>query len=120
MALGTRKQRIRQETLWIAKQELPASAAHPFYTRLNELLDAEKFDEFAEAACKQFYAKKLGRPSLTPGIYFRALLVGISRASIPNAVSPGGPPTRSASATFWESDSTNAVPIIPPSRAPAG
>ena len=76
MALGTRKQRIRQETLWIAQQELPASAAHPFYTRLNELLDAEKFDEFAEAACKQFYANKMGRPSLTPGIYFRALLVG--------------------------------------------
>ena len=76
MALGTRKQRMRQETWWIAQQELPASAAHPFYTRLNELLDAEKFDEFAEAACKQFYAKKMGRPSLTPGIYFRALLVG--------------------------------------------
>jgi len=76
MALGTRKQRVRQETLWIAKQELPASAAHPFYTRLNELLEAEKFDEFAEAACQQFYAKKMGRPSLTPGIYFRALLVG--------------------------------------------
>ena len=40
MALGTRKQRVRQETLWIAKQELPASAAHPFYARLNELLEA--------------------------------------------------------------------------------
>jgi transposase len=76
MALGTRKQRVRQETLWIAKQELPASAAHPFYARLNELLEAEKFDEFAEAACQQFYAKKMGRPSLTPGIYFRSLLVG--------------------------------------------
>ena len=35
--------------MWIAQPELPASAAHPFYTRLNELLDAEKFDEFAEA-----------------------------------------------------------------------
>jgi transposase len=76
MALGTRRQRIRQEISWIAQQELPASAAHPFYTRLNELLDAEKFDEFAEAACKQFYAKKMSRPSLTPGISFRALLVG--------------------------------------------
>ncbi|MCA2968232.1 MAG: transposase [Acidobacteriaceae bacterium] len=62
--------------MWIAKQELPASAAHPFYTRLNELLDAEEFDEFAAAACKHFYAKKRGRPSLTPGLYFRALLVG--------------------------------------------
>ena len=76
MALGPWKQRIRQETWWIVQQELPASAAHPFYTRLNELLDAEKFDEFAEAACKQFYAKKMGPPSLTPGISFRVLLVG--------------------------------------------
>jgi transposase len=73
MALGARKQRVRQETLWIAKQELPASAAHPFSTRLNELLEAEKF---AEAACQQFYAKRMGWPGLTPGIYFRALLVG--------------------------------------------
>jgi transposase len=75
MAPGTRKQRVRQETLRIAQQELPASPAHPFSTRLNELLEAEKFDEFAEAACQQFYARKMGRPRLTPGIYFRALLV---------------------------------------------
>jgi hypothetical protein len=68
MALGTRKQIVRQETLCIAKHELLASAAHPFYARLNQLLEAEKFDEFAEAACQQFYAKKVGRPSLTPGI----------------------------------------------------
>lgn len=76
MALGTRKQRERQESLWIAKQELPASAAHPFYERLNGLLESEKFDEFAESACQQYYAEKMGRPGLTPGIYFRCLLVG--------------------------------------------
>lgn len=76
MALGTRKQRERQESLWIAKQELPASAAHPFYERLNGLLETEKFDEFAESACQQYYAEKMGRPGLTPGIYFRCLLVG--------------------------------------------
>jgi hypothetical protein len=72
MALGTRKQRIRQETLWIAQQELPASTAHPFHTGLNELLDVEKFDEFADAVCNQFCAPKMGRPSLNPGIHFRA------------------------------------------------
>ena len=76
MALGTRKQRERQESLWIAKQELPASAAHPFYSRLNELLESEKFDEFAESACQAYYAEKMGRPGLPPGIYFRCLLVG--------------------------------------------
>lgn len=74
-ALATRKQRIRQVTLWIAKQELPASAAHPFLLGLNELLDADKSCS-AEAACRQFYAKKIGRPSLSLGISFRALLVG--------------------------------------------
>jgi transposase len=76
MALGTRKQRERQESLWVAKQELPASVSHPFYERLNGLLDAEKFDTFAESACQQYYAEKMGRPGLTPGIYFRCLLVG--------------------------------------------
>jgi transposase len=76
MALGTRKQRERQESLWVAAEELPTSVAHPFYGRLNALLDAEKFDEFAEAQCQQFYAAKMGRPGLTPGIYFRCLLVG--------------------------------------------
>src|SRR4029434_3094924 len=45
-------------------------------TRLNYLLDQEKFDEFAEGECAQFYADKNGRPSLAPGTYFRLLLIG--------------------------------------------
>ena len=73
MALGTRKQRERQESLWVAKQELPTSAAHPFYERLNGLLDAEEFDTFAESACQQYYAEKMGRPGLTPGKLHRKL-----------------------------------------------
>jgi transposase len=40
------------------------------------LLEAERFDEFVESRCAKFYAERNGRPSLTPGIYFRALLVG--------------------------------------------
>jgi Transposase domain (DUF772) len=50
--------------------------AIPFYTRLNQLLDREKFDEFAKAACAAFYADQNGRPSLPPGTYFRWLLIG--------------------------------------------
>src|SRR6201997_192613 len=76
MAMGTRKQRERQEDLWIAHTELAAAPGHPFYQRLNELLEAEGFDEFVEGRCAKFYAEKNGRPSLTPGIYFRALLIG--------------------------------------------
>lgn len=56
--------------------ELATAPGHPFYKRLNELLDQEKFDEFAEKECAQFYANKNGRPSLTPGTYFRSLLIG--------------------------------------------
>jgi transposase len=76
MAMGTRKHRERQEELWVTHSELPTAPGHPFYKRLNALLDQEKFDEFAEAQCASFYADKNGRPSLTPGTYFRCLLIG--------------------------------------------
>src|SRR5450756_1555444 len=76
MAMGTRKQRARQEDLWVAQQELAAAPGHPFYQRLNELLEAEGFDGFVEGRGAKFYAAKYGRPSLTPGIYFRSLLIG--------------------------------------------
>src|SRR4051794_23386196 len=66
MAMGTRKHRQRQEQLWVTHAELATGPGHPFYTLLNELLDREKFDEFAEAECAEFYAEKNGRPSLTP------------------------------------------------------
>jgi transposase len=76
MAMGTRKQREKQDEIWIAHTELASAPGHPFYQRLNELLEAEGFDEFVEGRCAKFYAAKYGRPSLTPGIYFRALLIG--------------------------------------------
>src|SRR6516162_1468431 len=76
MAMGTREGRQRQEGLWLTHDELATAPGHPFYQRLNHLLDQEKFDEFAEGECAQFYAEKNGRPSLTPGMYFRSLLIG--------------------------------------------
>ncbi len=76
MAMGRRNQRQRQKGLWIAAADLPRIAAHPFYRRLNELLDEHGFDDFAEQRCEKFYAARMGRPSLTPGSYFRCLLIG--------------------------------------------
>ena len=76
MGMGTRKHREKQEDIWIAHTELASAPGHPFYQRLNELLEAEGFDEFVEGRCRKFYAAKFGRRSLTPGIYFRSLLVG--------------------------------------------
>jgi transposase len=63
MAMGTRKHRQRQEELWVTHAELPTAPGHPFYKHLNELLDREKFDEFAEKECAPFYADKNGLPS---------------------------------------------------------
>jgi transposase len=62
--------------LWTPTASLPVSASHPFYARLNRALDEKSFDEFAEAICEPFYAKTMGRPGLSPGIYFRSLIVG--------------------------------------------
>lgn len=74
--MGTRKGRQRQEQLWVTHTELVKAPGHPFYQRLSQLLDSEKFDEFCERECAKFYADSNGRPSLTPGTYFRLLLVG--------------------------------------------
>jgi transposase len=74
MAMGTRE--TEQPPLWIATSDLPMAPGHPFYARLNAILDAADFDRFVETQCAQFYAPVMGRPSLTPGRYFRLLLVG--------------------------------------------
>ena len=75
MAIGTRRRRAKQASMWVAPQDLPRSAAHPFYTRLNQILDKQEFDGYVEGLCQRFYADE-GRPSLPPGRYFRLLLIG--------------------------------------------
>ena len=37
--------------MWVATQDLPRSAAHPFYARLNQILDQADFDGYVEALC---------------------------------------------------------------------
>src|SRR3984885_14346822 len=75
MAMGTRKKRERQESLWYGN-ELPTAPGHPFYSRLNGVLEKADFDCFCEKSCAGFYHAKLGRPSLAPGLYFRIMMVG--------------------------------------------
>jgi len=74
--MGRREDQNKQDPLWIAHTELVVAPGHPFYEKLNELLDAERFDIFVEGLCARFYADKFGRPSLLPGVYFRSLLIG--------------------------------------------
>jgi transposase len=75
MAMGKQRHE-EQSAMWVAVSELPRSVSHPFYEKLNGLLDKHGFDEFVETQCRRFYAKKLGRPSLAPGRYFRLFLLG--------------------------------------------
>jgi len=72
--MGTRE--TDQPPLWIATADLPTSPGHPFYARLNAVLESHGFDQFAEDQCRGFYAAVMGRPGLPPGQYFRLLLVG--------------------------------------------
>lgn len=73
MALGKRGD--EQEDLFITHQQLRGQS-HPYYQAVNKILAEQKFDRYAETTCAKFYAKKMGRPSLAPGVYFRCLLLG--------------------------------------------
>jgi transposase len=73
MALG--KQKEQQQEFWVPTDVLAKSPGHPFYTKLNELLKAGKFDAYVESLCAEYY-KDGGRPGIPPGVYFRMHLMG--------------------------------------------
>jgi len=74
MALGKRRQ--KQTSFWVETSQLQTRGRHPFYSRLNEILDRAKFDSYAERICRKYYATTMGRPSIAPGVYFRCFLMG--------------------------------------------
>ena len=75
MAMG--KKRAKQQALFIATAELPRTAGHVFYDRMNAILEERAFDGFVEKACVKFYkSEEIGRPSMAPGVYFRMLMAG--------------------------------------------
>src|SRR5919198_2627629 len=76
MAMGTRKQRERQQELWIAAGDVVRTPGNAFYDRLNSILEEHQFDRRVEHLCRKFYKSAYGRPSITPGVYFRTLLIG--------------------------------------------
>jgi transposase len=76
MAMG--KRGSRQESLFIATDQLAQSPGHPFYQRLNALLAEAGFDRWVEQRCREYYEQDepRGRKSIPPGVYFRMLFVG--------------------------------------------
>ena len=76
MGMGRKKDREKQQDLWVAASQIVTTPGHVFYERLNTVLAAEKFDQRVEALCRKYYKSSSGRPSVTPGTYFRMLLLG--------------------------------------------
>jgi transposase len=74
MAMGRRK--AKQQALWVSTEEIAKPASHPFYSKVNAVLDKHRFDRQVERLCQRFYRPVKGRPSLVPGVYFRLLLIG--------------------------------------------
>lgn len=74
MAIGKRN-KPKQKALWIAHSDLVPRSGHPFYTKLNRLLDKDGFDAWLEETCAPYFAEG-GRPSIPPGVYFRMLFLG--------------------------------------------
>jgi hypothetical protein len=64
MAMGKRRRHAKQASMWVATQDPRRSAAHPFYRRLNQILDKYDFDSYVEGLCQRFYAEDVGRPGL--------------------------------------------------------
>src|SRR5713226_6386616 len=78
MGMGRKKDREKQQDLWVAASEIVMTPGHVFYERLNTVLNAEKFDQRIEAVCRKYYKSSSGRPSMTPGTYFRMLADSLS------------------------------------------
>ena len=74
--VAMKRRKPKQEALWIVAPQQSKLGAHPFYEAVNELLDAEGFDAWVERYCAKYYAPTMGRPSIEPGQYLRAMLVG--------------------------------------------
>ena len=74
MAMGTRSP--GQISMFLTEDQLPQAPTAPFFVKLNELLEQMGFDRVVQDWCRPFYADRLGRPSLAPGVYFRLLLLG--------------------------------------------
>ena len=52
MGMGRKKDREKQQGLWVAASEIASTPGHVFYERLNTALNAEKFDQRVEALCR--------------------------------------------------------------------
>ncbi len=60
MAMGKRPAARQAPPMWVHSEDLPTSDGHPFFERLNRILEESGFDAFVERLCSSFYAERLG------------------------------------------------------------
>ena len=85
MAMGKRPAARQGSPLWVTTADLPTSAGHPFFERLNRVLDEAGFDAFVEGMCAVFYAALMRRPSGRPGAVFPYAVHRVFRGSVVGA-----------------------------------
>ena len=91
--------------MWVDTADLPTNAGHPFFERLNRVLEEAGFDAFVEELCAAFYAARMGRPSLRPGRYFRLLSLlrkAYSAEFLPEAAGRARVSGRDAAFAGWQ------------------
>ena len=94
--------------MWIATHELPRTGGHPFYQRLNQVLDTHAFDEFVEAQWRAVLRRRGGTAESDAGDLLPPAVDRVpSKALTLNVVSRGGPPIRWRSAGSWGWASTS-------------
>lgn len=70
MAMGKRRQRPKQTSICLTTQDLRRTAAHSFYTRLNQIVGRSGFDSYVESPCQRFHTDEVGRPVCRPDATF--------------------------------------------------
>jgi hypothetical protein len=106
----------------VATHDLPRSAAHPFYARLNQILDKADFDGYVERLCQRFDADKIG-PSWSTVKAIPTLLNEPPPDG--NVTSPSARPTFTNTPPFapaapgWMWAFVNAVPLGSPAAVTA-
>src|SRR3954468_22211776 len=89
------RQGDRQGELVEMWSDVPPPPGHVFYDRLQEVLVGAGFDGFVEEACRAFYAKTMGAPSVPPGRYSRDRVALLGLILVTRVPPPGGNRPRS-------------------------
>jgi hypothetical protein len=101
MAMGKRKQRLRQSTIWIATSDLPRTAAHPFYEGMNRILDKAGSMFMWRRCAHRFTPSGWADPVWRRVAIFACSLSGTLKGWTPRERLPGAPLIRLRCANFW-------------------